>query len=300
MKHDSNRFGIFLALLSAVCYAVNAPFSKILLAYIPSTLMAGFLYIGAGMAMVGVKVFQDKALKRNTEKRLSKAELPYVIAMVALDIAAPIFLMFGLRTTNAANASLLTNFETVATAMIALFFFRETISTRLWTGITFFTFSSILLSVEDLSALRFSIGSLFIILAYSLWGIENNCTRKLSSKNPCQIVLIKGFCSGVGSLAIGLALGERLSAVWPIVATLLLGSVAFGMSSYLYVYAQRFLGASRTSAYYSAAPFIGSVLSFVVFREMPGLQYLIAFAMMIFGAILSSSDRNFFMSKKRT
>jgi len=290
MEQETNRFGISMALLAAVCYAVNAPFSKILLDYIPPTLMAGFLYIGAGIAMVIIKVLQDEALIKSKEKRLSKTELPYVVAMVALDIAAPIFLMFGLRTTSAANASLLTNFETVATALIALFFFKETISARLWTGITFFTFSSILLSVEDLSALRFSMGALFIILAYCFWGIENNCTRKLSSKNPCQIVLIKGFCSGTGSLVIGLALGERLGEVWPIITTILLGSVAFGMSSYLYVYAQRYIGASRTSAYYSAAPFIGAALSFVVFREMPGLRYLIASAMMIFGAFLSSSD----------
>lgn len=283
-----------MALLAAACYAVNAPFSKILLGHIPSTLMAGFLYIGAGAAMVVISLLQNTATIRTDEKKLGKAELPYVIMMVALDIAAPIFYLIGLKTATAANASLLTNFETVATAIIALIFFKERISLRLWAGIAFFTFSSILLSVEDLSALRFSMGSLFVVLAYCCWGIENNFTRKLSSKDPSQIVLIKGFGSGIGSLMIGLVLGERIGTMWPVFATIALGSVSFGLSSYLYVYAQRYLGASRTSAYYSAAPFIGAVLSFVVFMELPGLQYLVAFAMMIIGAFLSSSDKSLF------
>ena len=44
-------YGIFLAILAAALYAVNSPFSKLLLDYMPSTLMAGFLYVGAGLGM---------------------------------------------------------------------------------------------------------------------------------------------------------------------------------------------------------------------------------------------------------
>ena len=48
----STKHGIFLAILAAALYALNSPFSKLLLQYMPSTLMAGFLYIGAGLGMV--------------------------------------------------------------------------------------------------------------------------------------------------------------------------------------------------------------------------------------------------------
>ena len=44
--------GIAFAILAAALYAVNAPFSKILLDCIPPTLMAGFLYVGAGIGMI--------------------------------------------------------------------------------------------------------------------------------------------------------------------------------------------------------------------------------------------------------
>ena len=131
-------------------------------------------------------------------------------AMIVLDIAAPICLLFGLTMTSAANASLLNNFEIVATALIALIIFKEAISPRLWLGILFVTASCVLLSLEDISSLQFNSGSLFILLACLCWGIENNCTRKLSAKDPLQIVMIKGIFSGAGSIIIGLICGERI------------------------------------------------------------------------------------------
>ncbi len=48
---SSNRAGILLAVLAAALYALNAPLSKLLLAHIPATLMAGLLYVGAGIGM---------------------------------------------------------------------------------------------------------------------------------------------------------------------------------------------------------------------------------------------------------
>ena len=146
------KAGIFLAVLAAALYALNAPLSKLLLDFMPSTLMAGFLYLGAGLGMgviaLGRKVFRRAA----KESRLTKRELPFTLAMIVLDIAAPISLMLGLKSTTAANASLLNNFEIVATAVIALAVFKESISPRLWAGIVFVTLSCALLSSAFLSA----------------------------------------------------------------------------------------------------------------------------------------------------
>ena len=217
--------------------------------------------------------------------------------MIVLDIAAPIFLLLGLSRTSAASASLLNYFEIVATALIALAVFREQISPRLWGGILFVTVSCMLLSVEDFSALDFSYGSLFVLLACVCWGVENNCTRKLSEKDPLQIVLLKGIFSGLGSVIIGLVLGERLTVWWSVPAVLIVGLVAYGLSIYFYVYAQRSLGAARTSAYYAIAPFIGTALSLIILREQPGTLYFAALVLMIVGAWLASSDELLF--KKR-
>ncbi|MGN0975039.1 MAG: EamA family transporter, partial [Gemmiger sp.] len=139
---DSNRrLGIALAILAASLYALNSPFSKLLLDYLPSTLMAGFLYLGAGLGMAGLGALQALTGRKRKEEPLSRAELPYTIAMIILDIAAPICLLTGLSMTTAANASLLNNFEIVATSLIALLVFHEQISPRLWLGIGAITVS---------------------------------------------------------------------------------------------------------------------------------------------------------------
>ena len=291
--------GILLAILAAALYAVNSPFSKLLLDYMPSTLMAGFLYIGAGLGMGGIALIRKARKTERTEERITKNDLPYTLAMIVLDIAAPIFLLLGLSYTTAANASLLNNFEIVATAIIALMIFKERISPRLWFGILFVTASCALLSFEDISSLKFSVGSLFILLACLCWGIENNCTRKLSSKDPLEIVLLKGIFSGLGSVIIGLCIGERITVLWGVFAVLGVGFVAYGLSIFFYVYAQRMLGAARTSAYYAIAPFIGTLLSLIIFREVPHYTYFIALALMVVGAWFCSSDEPILKKKNK-
>ena len=299
MKTELNiKKGIAFAILAASLYAINAPFSKILLEFMPPTLMAGFLYVGAGIGMTFIALIQKVKKTDTKELKLTKSELPYTIAMIILDIAAPICLLFGLNATTAANASLLNNFEIVATAIIALMVFKEKISPRLWFGIFFITLSCGILSFEDVSSLHFSYGSLFVLLSAICWGFENNCTRKISSKDPLQIVLLKGIFSGIGSLTIGLYMGERTSSLWSIFAVLCIGFIAYGLSIYFYVYAQRLLGAARTSAYYAVAPFIATILSLIILREIPDITYYFALVLMIIGAWLSSQDKPLIRKKQ--
>ena len=299
MKTEANiKKGIAFAILAAALYSINAPFSKILLEFMPPTLMAGFLYVGAGIGITFIALIRKMKKHETKELKLTKSELPYTIAMIILDIAAPICLLFGLNATTAANASLLNNFEIVATAIIALMVFKEKISPRLWFGIFFITLSCGILSFEDVSSLHFSYGSLFVLLSAICWGFENNCTRKISSKDPLQIVLLKGIFSGIGSLTIGLYMGERIASFWSIFAVLCIGFIAYGLSIYFYVYAQRLLGAARTSAYYAVAPFIATILSLIILREIPDITYYFALVLMIIGAWLSSQDKPLIRKKQ--
>lgn len=281
---------VFFAVLAAALYALNAPVSKLLLESIPAKTMAALLYLGAGLGMLLLRLGQKAAGKSSSEAPLTRAELPYTIGMVVLDIAAPIFLMIGLNNTTAANASLLNNFEIVATSMIALLLFREKISRRMWWAIGLVTLSSMVLSVESAESLRFSMGSVFVLLACCCWGLENNCTRRLSEKDPLQIVVVKGFGSGLGALAIALLSGEHLPALLPVVGALCLGFVAYGLSIFFYISAQRDLGAAKTSLYYAVAPFIGVALSLLIFRQIPGAAFFAALAIMAVGTWLASTD----------
>jgi len=287
-KHQK---AIIYAILAALLYAISAPISKILLNEIHPALMASLLYWGAGIGLSGVvliqRAFQGVPPKEN---RLTKNELPFIIGMILLDILAPILLMIGLNMTTAANASLLNNFEIVATSIIALFYFKEKISPRLWFAIFLVTLSSALLSFEDLNSFSFSIGSLFVILACTGWGLENNFTRVLSKKNPLQIVIMKGLGAGFGSLIIAVVAGDFSINFQYIVMALILGFLAYGLSITLYVRAQRDLGASRTSAYYAFSPFMGTAISLVLFRQIPTFTFLMALSIMLVGAYLVYSD----------
>ena len=286
---DSKKSGAILyAFLAAAFYAINMPLSKLLLQKIEPTFMAALLYLGAGIGISIIFLFRKQI--DDQEEQLSRKELPYVIGMILLDVAAPIFLMIGLTSATSANASLLNNFEIVATSLIALFIFKELISPRLWIAILLITFSSMLLSFEDMSSLTFSLGSVFVLAAALCWGFENNLTRKISSKNTFQIVMLKGIFSGLGSLLIALFLGERFPQLQYVLLAMLLGFVAYGLSIFLYVRAQKDLGAAKTSAYYAVAPFIGALLSFLILKEAITDYFLVAFLIMTVGSVLVVID----------
>ena len=279
---------VICAFMAAVFYAVNTPLSKILLESVPAAFMAAFLYLGAGTGVGIMYIFRYKQEKSN--ERLGREDLPYTAGMVLLDILAPILLMLGIRCGSAANASLLGNFEIVATTMIAFFLFREGVSRKLAAAIGLITLSSIILSFEGGESMHFSLGSIYVLLAASCWGLENNCTRRISEKSSYQIVTIKGLFSGGGSFVIASLLGEKLPDPAHILLVMLLGFVAYGLSIFLYVRAQKDLGAARTSAYYALNPFIGAFLSFLLLGEALTASYMAALMIMIAGTLLVVMD----------
>lgn len=276
---------VAFALVAAVLYALSTPFSKMLLEDVPSSMMAALLYLGAGMGMAAVGGAQA-ARGKGARERLARSDAPYVVGMVMLDIVAPLLLMAGLTQAPAENVALLNNFEIVATAAIASLVFKEPQGARLRIGVVVITLACALLTVEDVGALHFSGGSILVVGACVCWGLENNCTSRISDKDPVQIVVVKGFGSGTGALAIAFAFGDALPSPLLTVAALALGFVAYGLSIFFYVSAQRGLGAARTSAFYGIAPFVGVLLAWVLFRQAPGPLFLVALAAMGWGTWL--------------
>lgn len=285
---DKKIKATIFAVLAAAFYALNVPFSKQLLQEVSPTIMASLLYFGAGVGVGILYLFRWRGEKK--KERLVRKDLPYTLGMVILDILAPIFLMLGISIGSAANASLLGNFEIVATALIALLIFKEKVSNKLWTAIILITVSSIILSFEGSGSFQFSVGSIFVLLAAICWGLENNCTRKTSEKSTYQIVTIKGLCCGVGCFVIANIIGESLPEVKYIIPAMVLGFVAYGLSIFMYIRAQRDLGAAKTSAYYSVAPFIGALLAFIVNGERLTIAYLIGLFFMITGTVFVIAD----------
>jgi len=291
-KNDKKMQAIGYAILAALLYGISSPFSKLLLKEIPPTLIAALLYLGAGFGMLAINVFKTLIKSEPLEARMTQKEIPFIVGMILLDIIAPILLMLGLTKTTAANASLLNNFEIVATAVIALFIFKETIGKRLWIAIVLIITSSMLLSITDLSSFSFSWGSILVLLACISWGFENNCTRMLSLKNPTHIVVIKGFGSGLGSLIISFFMKDARYNWLYIFFALFLGFVAYGMSIFFYIKAQRELGAARTSTFYAAAPFIGVLVSWIFLKESITTTFVIALLIMLLGTYFAISEKH--------
>lgn len=325
-RHAARKFVCF-AVLAAFLYALSTPCSKILMADVDSSMMAALLYLGAGVGMAAIGALRHAvraigaALKSRQEallvarpspgeasslrersladqgtnegeEPLSAEDAPYVAAMVALDIVAPLLLMEGLATTSAESTSLLNNFEIVATALIALAVFREPVSRRLWAAIALITVACALLSFDGSFRLSFSTGSLLVMGATVCWGVENNCTAKLSSKDPLQVVVVKGLGSGAGALAVAFVTGCTFPLAELAACALILGFVAYGLSIFFYVHAQRGLGAARTSAYYAVSPFIGVALAWAFFQEPPSTLFLAALALMGIGAYLAAPGKD--------
>lgn len=280
---------IIYALLAAVLYAINIPFSKLLLKTVPPTMLASYLYLGAGIGIGIISLFTNKKKQLDNEK-ITKNDILYVAGMIILDIFAPIFLMFGLLDTASTNASLLNNFEIVCTSIIALMIFKEKISLKMWIAIILITLSSFVLSIDDLKTFSFSYGALLVLLATFCWGMENNCTKKLANKNTYHIVFLKGIFSGLGSLIVAIFMNEQFVAFKYFALTLLLGFIAYGLSIFFYIKSQGIIGAAKTSAYYSVAPFVETFLSFIIFEEKITINYFFGLIIMIIGTVIVIID----------
>jgi drug/metabolite transporter (DMT)-like permease len=274
------------ALLAAVFFGASAPFTKILLGNISPIFLAAFLYLGSGTGISLIKGYQQlRHPSEALEAGIKKEDLKWLAgAILAGGIAAPIVLMFSLQNTPASTASLLLNFEGVATTLIAMLFFRESISRRAWAAILAITLASVFLSTNFGSGWGLSLGALGIVLATSLWGLDNNFTRNISGKDPLAIVAWKGLAAGTFSFLLAVILGEHLPALLTGLAAMLLGWVSYGLSTLLFIRSMRGLGAARTSALYGTAPLAGVLLSIVIFRENPGIIFGLAMLLMLAGA----------------
>ncbi len=281
---------VIQALIAALLFGASAPLAKLLLGEVEPIPLAAFLYLGSGIGLLFVKFFQRTA---NSEAKVEKSDFRWLAgAILAGGVAAPITLLFSLKNTPAATASLLLNFEGVATTLIAFLAFKESVSRRAWWAIALITIASIFLSINLNAQWGFSLGALGIIAACVLWGIDNNFTRNISAKDPLVIVTIKGLGAGSFSLIMALFLGNNLPSWEVILGALVLGSLSYGASIVLFIHAMRGLGAARTSALFSTAPIAGIILSTLIFQEFPSWLFIVALPIMVIGAFLLVNDEH--------
>ncbi len=283
--------GILLALLSAALFGVSTPLAKILIGSVSPWLMAGLLYLGAGLGLAAVEVSRRSSGNAVAEAPIRKSDLPWLAAVVAAGgLFGPLCLMFGLAQTDAASASLLLNLEGLATMVTAWLAFHENVDRRLLVGALAILAGAALLSWQGSASLNW--GALLIAAACLFWGIDNNLTRKLSSADPVHIAMLKGLVAGSVNLTLAFALGATPPATGLVFAVATVGFLGYGVSLVLFVLALRHLGTARTGAYFSLAPFIGAPLSLTLLGEPLTLRLLAAGSLMALGLWLHLTERH--------
>lgn len=279
---------IIQVIIAAILFGSSAPISKILLGKIDPIPLAAFIYIGSGVGLLVFKIIEKYFSKNyNKEAPLSRKDIPWLLGAVFLGgIVAPIVLMHSLKVTPASTASLLLNFESVATTVIAVCFFKESAGKRVWFAITFITLAAVILSWDFSNQWGFSIGALGVVAASFSWGMDNNFTGKISLKDPFSIVIIKGIGAGSVSLILALMLKSSFPSVNVIIEAMILGCFSYGLSIVLFVLALRELGSARTSALFGTSPFIGALVSFVLCGDKISLTFIMGLPLMVFGTVL--------------
>jgi drug/metabolite transporter (DMT)-like permease len=287
-----SRAAISFALAAAVLFGLSTPLAKLLVGGIDPWLLAGLFYLGSGAGLAAVRA--GRAWRRAPdEARLARRDLPWLAgAILAGGVVGPILMMVGLAATPAATASLLLTLEGLATALIAWLVFRENVDRRLALGMVAIVAGAAVLAWQGEAGFAGALGPLAIVGACLAWGIDNNLTRKVSLADPVQIAMLKGLAAGPASLALALARGAALPPPEATAAAAVVGFFGYGVSLVLFVLALRHLGAARTGAYFSTAPFIGAAGAILVLGEAPSLQLAAAGALIALGVWLHITERH--------
>jgi drug/metabolite transporter (DMT)-like permease len=287
-----NRTAVLYALLSAALFGVSTPAAKSLVGTVDPVVLAGLLYCGAGIGVTMLRRITHVVLApASLEQSLRRQDIPCLAGAIAAGgIAGPVLLMLGLARTDAAAASLLLTLEGAATALMAWFIFHENFDRRIAFGMICLVAGAATLAWSGAPTLESAIGPVAIMGACVMWGLDNNLTRKVSLADPLQIVQLKGLFAGPINVALGLWAGASLPGALDALFAGVVGFLGYGVSLALFVIALRHLGAARTGAYFSTAPFLGAVFAVVAIGEPVTVQLLVAGGFMGLGVWLHLTE----------
>lgn len=283
---------IIAALAAALLFGASTPFAKQLLRDTSPMLLAGLLYLGSGIGLSAARLLRDRGWRA---PGLSRAERMWLLLAVGFGgILGPLLLMLGLARTSAVSASLLLNLEAVLTALLAWIVFRENTDRRVVLGMALIVAGAALLPWWDATSGNAGLGggAPLVALACLCWALDNNFTRKISASDAMFLAALKGLVAGVVNTGLALFLGERLPAAAGIAGAMAVGLLGYGVSLVLFVLALRGLGAARTGAYFSTAPFLGAAIAILAFGEHPSPLFWPAALLMGIGVWLHLQERH--------
>lgn len=287
-KAATNRGALF-GLLAAALFGVSAPLSKRLLGEMSPQVLAGLLYLGAGVGLSGWRLLRPKTV----EAPIKREDIPTLTVLIATGgVLGPFLILAGLNEVSAVTGSLLLNLEGIFTIALAVLFFREHLGRYGLLAVVLILSGAAMLRLEA-GVLRANVwGPLCIALACLAWAVDNNLTQRLSLRDPVAVVRIKALAAGSFNLSVGLLLDGQLPSTVVLVMALAVGSLAYGASVVLDAYALRLVGAAREAAYFATAPFVGALSATIILGEALGPRDWAAMALMALGVVALLRERH--------
>jgi drug/metabolite transporter (DMT)-like permease len=292
MRANQRMSAIGLGLAAGLLFGLSTPAAKALLAVANPWMLAGLLYLGSGMGLGCFRLVLAIAGRVSREAPLRRSDWPWLAGAIAAGgVVGPVLLLFGLAGGLASQAALLLNLESVLTAVLAWFVFREHFDARIAAGMGLITAGALLLAWPGAGP-RFDSSALLVAGACLAWAVDNNLTRKVSGGDPLLIAGLKGAVAGAVNLTIATVTGAAFPPVAAAMGSLLVGLLGYGLSLVLFVRALRDLGAARTGAYFAIAPFAGAVAAVVALGEPLTVQLAAGGALMLAGVWLHVTERH--------
>lgn len=286
--------GFLFAALAAILFGASTPAAKAILPEQSPWLIAGILYLGSGIGLLilnSIAELAKKPLSRDT--KLTRSDLPWLAGVTIFGgILGPAFLLTALTHSSASASSLLLNLECVFTTAIAWFVFKENFDRRILLGTIFIIAGSVVLSWAGGFSAASAIGSLFVALACGCWALDNNFTRKISGRHPIQLVVVKSVVAGCVNISLAVFMGATWPSLPTMATTCVVGLLGYGFSLVSFVLALRHIGAARTGAYFSLAPFAGSALAILFLKEPITAQLIWAACFMAAGVWLHLTENH--------
>jgi drug/metabolite transporter (DMT)-like permease len=275
------RKGALRCFIAAVLFGASTPAASRLAGDMPTLVLAGLLYVGAAIAVSPPTLRRPRPLRQ-----LRRGGRRLAVAVLFGGAIGPALLVAGLVRVPAATASLLLNFELVATTVVAAVVFHENLGRRMLAAVALVVGAGVLLVWQP--GVGFELGGLLVIGACVAWGVDNSATAHIDQLAPEQITFAKGAVAGTANLLLGLLLfGAGGITPARVAAALAVGAVGYGLSITLWVKGARDLGAARGQVIFAFAPFVGAVISWTLLAEPASTVQIVALAIASAGVALS-------------
>jgi drug/metabolite transporter (DMT)-like permease len=274
---------------AAFLFGLSTPFAKLLLPGSGPFMLAGLLYLGSAVGLVGMAPWRQL----NREAPLRTGDLPALFGVVlAGGLVAPVLLMYGLARLPGSTASLLLNLEAPFTVALAVLIFGESLSPREALGAAVIVLGGTVLGLQGGGA-SFNVGGFLALSGACLgWALDNNLSQRLSLRGPVAVVRVKACLAGAVNVALALATGDHFPAGPRLAGALATGFLGYGVSIVLHMRAMREIGAARQAGLFATAPFAGALASVPLLGEHPSLREMGAASAMALGVAVMLSTRH--------